>query len=209
MSSEERTTSSTASSRGGTGASGRGVCIWLTGRSGSGKSTLTAALLPLLEERGRTVSILDVVPHLQKVWCERTSEPKLLRKAYVAGEVARHGGIAICVTVSARRQTREAAREIVGSDRFLEVFVDAPGDVTAARKAERNRKPSLAKRAKRWARRTLARVRGGATSSFEAPLSPDLTVDTIGQTPAGAADALLELLVQRGFVSDRVGETAG
>ena len=62
----------------------KGICLWLTGRSGAGKSTLTKALLPLLEREGRAVTVLDVVPYLAKHWFERSSEGKLLRKAFVA-----------------------------------------------------------------------------------------------------------------------------
>ena len=67
-----------------TSSAGSGACIWFTGLSGSGKSTTAQALVPLLEARGRTVTVLDVVPELAKHWSERTSEGKLIRKAFVA-----------------------------------------------------------------------------------------------------------------------------
>jgi sulfate adenylyltransferase len=175
-----------------------GVCIWFTGRSGAGKSTVTRALLPLLEQRGRVVTVLDVVPLLAKSWCERTSEGKLLRKALVAGEVARHGGIAICVTVSARRQVRDAAREIVGTDHFLEIYADIPRQVSAARKAERTKKPPPLKRIRRTVRRV--RSRRGGTDAYEVPTAPDLTIDTVSVAPEDNARAILDLLVERGFV---------
>ena len=44
----------------------RGVCIWLTGRSGAGKTTVTDELVPMLMQRGRVVTVLDVVPELAK-----------------------------------------------------------------------------------------------------------------------------------------------
>ncbi len=172
-----------------------GVCIWLTGRSGAGKSTVTAALIPMLEGLGRTVSVYDVVPLLAKRWFERTSEGKLLRKAYVAGEVARHGGIAICVTVSARAEIREKARAIVGSDRFLEVYVDVPPDVSAARRSQRTKKPPLLKRI----RRSVRALRGGE-SGYQVPSHPDLTIDTVTLAPEENARALMRLLIERGFV---------
>jgi sulfate adenylyltransferase len=179
---------------------GRGVCIWLTGPSGAGKSTVTNELLPLLAESGRTVSVLDVVPVLRKMPCERTSEGKLLRKAFVAGEVARHGGIAICVTVSARRRTREEARRMIGSDRFIEVLIDAPDEVTAARKSARPRKPSLAKRAKRALGPIVARIAFRGHDTYEMPVAPDLRIDTTLRTPMDGARAIFDLLVERGFV---------
>ena len=112
---------------------------------------------PSFCECGRTISILDVLPLLKKRWCERTSEGKLLRKAFVAREVALHGGVAICVTVS--------ARSLVGPEKFVEVFVDVPPDVAAARRARRKRKPSRAKRAKQALRRTMSRLPCGRPRS--------------------------------------------
>jgi sulfate adenylyltransferase len=178
----------------------RGVCLWLTGPSGAGKSTVTRELVPLLAERGRTVSVLDVVPALRKLPCERTSEGKLLRKAFVAGEVAYHGGIAVCVTVSARRRIREEARRMIGSDRFVEVLVDAPEEVVAARKAARGRRPSLAKRTKRMLDPVVARIAFRGHDTYEASVEPDLRIDTTERTPMEGALAILELLVRRGFV---------
>ena len=176
----------------------RGVCIWFTGRSGAGKSTVTNALVPMLEERGRVVSVYDVVPLFAKSWSERSSEGKLLRKAFVAGEVARHGGIAICVTVSAREQVRRRARELVGAERFLEIYADAPPDVTRTRKAARTKKPPLGKRI-RHSIRTL-RTLGRRTSAYEVPRQPDLRIDTVAVPPEDNARAIVDLLVARGYL---------
>jgi sulfate adenylyltransferase len=179
----------------------RGVCIWFTGRSGAGKSTITNALLPLLNEAGLTVSVLDVVPLLKKRWCERTSEGKLLRKALVASEIVKHGGVAICVTVSARLEVREAARELIGPESFLEVFVDVPAEVALARKATRKRKPSRIKRARHALRRRAAKLPFRNKRPLEAPRSPALTIDAVNQPPEESARNLFQLLVDRGFVS--------
>lgn len=182
-----------------------GVCIWFTGRSGAGKSTVTRALLPLLEQRGRVVSVLDVVPLLAKTWCERSSEGKLLRKAFVAGEVARHGGIAICVTVSARSEVRDAARSIVGAERFLEIYADVPARVSAARKAARTKKPPPLKRIRHALRRVRQRTGGGG--AYDVPHAADLTIDTVSVAPEDNARAVLDLLVERGFVAVSPGAT--
>lgn len=182
------------------GPSQSGVCIWLTGRSGAGKSTLVDALLPRLDAVERTYSVLDVVPPLAKKWCERTSEGKLERKAFVASEIVRHGGIAICVTVSARAETRERARQMVGPQNYVEVLVDVPAEVAAARKAARGRKLSLRKRIRR-ARRSLLRLLGRARSGYETPESPDVVVDAAGQSPEVGAAAVMNLLEERGFLA--------
>lgn len=178
---------------------GQGVCLWLTGRSGAGKSTVTGQLVPMLEQRGRCVSVLDVVPELAKHWAERTSEGKLIRKAFVAREVARHGGVAICVTVSARADVRARARSVVGDERFLEIYFDTPREVSAHRKASRSKRPPLIKRARRAARRVRRLGRTGA--SYQPPTSPDLIVDTTAGTPQDNAKAVLALLEARGFIT--------
>ncbi len=179
---------------------GRGVCVWFTGRSGAGKSTVAHALVPLLEADGRTVSVLDVVPALRKARGERTSEEKLLRKAFVAREVVRHGGIVVCVTVSARRSARDAAREMVGPESFVEVFVDAPAAVCEARRAARPSRPALRKRVRRRLRHLVGRLRPGEAVSFEEPVAPDLRVDSTHMAPGDAARVLHRLLQDREFL---------
>jgi sulfate adenylyltransferase len=177
-----------------------GACLWLTGVSGSGKSTLTRALLPRLQAHGRTVTVLDVVPLLAKLPGERTSEGKLLRKAFVAGEIAKHGGIAICVTVSARRHVREQARSIVGSDRFVEVFVDVPREVAAQRREARGRRVPLARRLRKLARSAVSRLRRRPPSGYELPLAPDVTVDALNGRPEEGATAIVQVLLDRGLL---------
>ena len=181
--------------------SNRGVCIWLTGRSGAGKTTVTEALVPMLMRRGRVVTVLDVVPELAKHWSERSSEGKLIRKAFVAHEVSRHGGIAICVTVSARTDVRARARALVGPDQFLELYFDTPPDVSASRKASRTKRPPLVKRIRRNVRKV--RRLGRPSSSYQAPEVPDLVLDTMHTSPADNALAILDLLETRGFLVRR------
>lgn len=178
----------------------KGVCIWITGRSAAGKSTITKALLPHLDESGRVVSVLDDIPLLGRQWCERTNEGTLLRIAFVASEVVRHGGVAICVSASARRRTHEAARRLIGADRSIEVFVDVPLKVASARRARRKHKPPFRKRARRWLRRTLARLPFRKRRSFQSPISPDVTIDTTIQSPEESAQAIFQLLLDQGFV---------
>ena len=178
----------------------KGVCIWFTGRSGAGKSTITNQLIPRLEACGRTITLLDVVPLLAKQWCEKTSEGKLLRKGFVASEVVRHGGIVICVTVSARRETREAVCQMVGPDSFIEVYVEVPQEVALARKAKRAKKRPFIKQVRALLRRILNAVRPGQTMSYEEPTSADLTFDATRQPPEETAEAIFQLLIDRGFL---------
>jgi len=178
----------------------KGICIWFTGRSGAGKSTITKAFLPMLAESDRTVSVLDVVPLLKKRWCERTSEGKLLRKAFVASEIVKHGGVAICVTVSARGETRQAARDIIGPESFVEVLVEVPPEVALARKSRRKRKPSLLKRARHVLRRHAGRLPLRSQKGYDDSTSPDLVIDTMQQSAEEGAQAIYRLLIDRGYI---------
>lgn len=178
-----------------------GVCIWVTGRGGAGKSTLTRALIPLLEDAGHTITVLDVVPELRKHASERTSHGKLIRKAFVAREVARHGGVTICVTISSKQMIRDEARALVGPESFVEVYVKVPPEVSAARKAARPKKPALVKRVRRNARRMARQLGAARDRSFDVPVNPDVVVDSTIETPEVSARRVFDLLVERGFVA--------
>ncbi|MBI1847563.1 MAG: adenylyl-sulfate kinase, partial [Candidatus Rokubacteria bacterium] len=109
----------------------RGFCLWLTGLSGAGKSTIAHALIAHLTRRGRVVTLLDgdvVRTHLSKGlgFSRDDRDTNVRRIAFVAGEVVRHQGIAICAVVSPYEATREECRRIVGAERFVLVYVDAP-----------------------------------------------------------------------------------
>src|ERR1019366_93092 len=97
----------------------RGVAIFFTGLSGSGKSTIARGLAAALTERGdRTVSLLDGdhVRHLLSAgltFSRADRDLNIARIGYVAAEVARHGGIAICAPIAPYAQARATARDMV------------------------------------------------------------------------------------------------
>lgn len=171
-----------------------GVCVWLTGRGGAGKSTLAAELERMLRDRGRTVTVLDRVPELEKAPGEFTSRGKLRRKAFVAARIADHGGVAICVTISSRREDRESARRLVGADRFVEVFIDAPTAVAQSRRESRNRRLPPLKRLRRTVRALVRRLGIARSVGFEVPERPAVRVDSVNQTPVAGARRIVEVL---------------
>jgi sulfate adenylyltransferase len=177
-----------------------GVCIWLTGRSGAGKSTVTAALLPMLAARGRVVTVLDTVPLLAKTAGERGSRGKLLRKAFVASEVVRHGGVVICVTVSARSSVRREASEIVGAESFFEIHFDLSKDIAEQRRLQRGSKRAFSKRLKGSVKSLLAVFGERHRSDYEAPENPAVTIDSSRQTPEEAADSIMAALIAAGHL---------
>jgi adenylylsulfate kinase-like enzyme len=181
-----------------------GAVLWFTGRSGAGKSTVVRSLVPLLEARRRTVSVYDVVPVLAKTAGERSSEGKLLRKAFVAAEVARHGGLAICVTVSAgsgvRSKARDIVADIVDDERFIEIYAQVPAEVASARKGARAKKPPLMKRLRHGVR---ALRRGGAETNYDPPAHPDITLDTHKTSPEESARQIIVLLERKSILDSQ------
>jgi sulfate adenylyltransferase len=179
------------------GPNGKGVCVWFTGLSGSGKSTTASALIRLIHDRGREITVLDgdvVRTHLSKGlgFSREDRDTNIRRIGYVASEVVRHGGIAITAAVSPYRATRDEVRAMVGSDRFVEVFVDTPLEVCEARDV------------KGW----YAKARAGEVAAFtgvddpyEPPLQPELHLFTTETTPEANAGLVLAELERRGDIA--------
>ncbi len=177
---------------------GRGACIWFTGLSGSGKSTTAEALVPLLEARGRTVTMLDgdvVRTHLSTGlgFSREDRDTNVRRVGYVAAEVVRHGGLVVAALVSPYGQTRGEVRAMVEATggMFVEVFVDTPLAVVESRDV------------KGWyARARAGEVREftGLDDPYEPPLAPELTLHTTDTTPLANARLVLDDLEQRGLL---------
>jgi sulfate adenylyltransferase len=174
----------------------QGACIWFTGLSGAGKSTTADVLTVLLLEHGRQVTVLDgdvVRTHLSKGlgFNKEDRDINIRRIGYVAAEIVRHGGIVICAAVSPYRATRNDVRSMVAQGHFVEVFVDTPLEVCEARDV----KGMYAK-----ARRGEIKDFTGLDDPYEAPLNPELTLDTVARTPEENARIILDDLVKRGLV---------
>lgn len=174
----------------------QGLCIWLTGLSGSGKSTTAAVLSVLLLEAGRQVTELDgdvVRTHLSKGlgFSREDRDTNILRIGFVASEIARHGGTVMCAAVSPYRETRDAVRAMMDEDQFIEIYVDTPLSVCE----ERDVKGMYAK-----ARRGEIKEFTGISDPYEAPLNPEITLDTVGHSPEDNARRIMRELAARGFV---------
>jgi len=182
----------------------RGLVVFFTGLSGSGKSTIARGLAEALIERGdRTVSLLDG-DHVRQLLSAGLSfsradrDLNIARIGYVAAEVARHGGIAICAPIAPYAQARATARQMateVGD--FLLVYVSTPVDVCAAR----DRKGLYAK-----ARAGLIKGFTGVSDPYEEPRDADLVLDTSDMTRQQAVDAVLGLLTAGGWLPGDPGE---
>ena len=174
----------------------QGACIWFTGLSGAGKSTTSEVLTSLLMEHGRQITVLDgdvVRTHLSKGlgFSKEDRDINIRRIGFVAAELVRHGGVVICAAVSPYRATRNDVRNMVGSDNFIEVFVDTPLEVCEARDV----KGMYAK-----ARRGEIKDFTGIDDPYEPPQHAEVTLDTVNYTPEDNARYILNYLIQRGFV---------
>ena len=174
----------------------QGACIWFTGLSGSGKSTIASVLTVMLQEHGRHVTVLDgdvVRTHLSKGlgFSKEDRDINIRRIGFVASEIVRHGGIAVCAAVSPYRATRNDVRNMVGKDRYVEVFVDTPLEVCE----QRDEKGLYAK-----ARRGEIKGFTGIDDPYEAPRHPEIRLDTVNLSPEENALMIMEHLLDQGFV---------
>jgi sulfate adenylyltransferase len=175
----------------------QGACIWFTGLSGAGKSTTAEILTLLLMENGRNVTVLDgdvVRTHLSRGlgFSKEDRDINIRRIGYVASELVRHGGIVICAAVSPYRATRNEVRNMVGDGHFIETFVDTPLEVCESRDV---------KGLYAAARRGEIKEFTGIDDPYEAPLEPELRLDTVNCSPEDNARMILDYLVTQGFVT--------
>lgn len=176
----------------------RGFCLWFTGLSGSGKSTIAEALIPMLFERGRQLTVLDgdvVRTHLSRGlgFSKEDRDTNILRIGFVAGEIARHNGTVICAAISPYSQTRNEVKMMIGRDRFIEVYVDTPLEVCEQRDVK-----GL------YAKARAGEIKGftGIDDPYEAPRDPEIRLDTVVQSPEECARQIIHYLAERGFIQE-------
>lgn len=179
----------------------QGLVLFFTGLSGSGKSTLARALHDRILEQGeRTVTSLDgdvVRRNLSAglTFSKQDRETNIRRIGWVAAEIARHGGVALCSPIApfdaTRRQVRAMAEEAGGA--FVLVHVATP----LAECERRDRKGLYAK-----ARRGEIPEFTGISSPYEEPQDATVRVDTTGRTIEDALADVVEVLERHGWLSD-------
>ncbi len=178
----------------------RGLVLFLTGLSGSGKSTIARDLADVLTERSdRQVSLLDgdLVRQLLSAgltFSRADRDLNIARIGFVAAEIARHGGIAICAPIApfanARAQVRRMVSEV--GDFFL-IYVATPVEVCEAR----DRKGLYAK-----ARAGVISQFTGVSDPYEEPADAELVIDTSALSRQQAVQAVLKLLTSGGWLAD-------
>jgi sulfate adenylyltransferase len=176
----------------------QGVTVFFTGLSGAGKSTIAKALLArLLEIGGRSVTLLDGDVVRSRLSSElgfsrAHRDLNILRIGFVAAEITKHGGIALCAPIAPYAAARAEVRRMVSNHGgFFEIHVATPLDVCE----RRDRKGLYAK-----ARAGLIKEFTGISDAYEVPVRPELVVDTRDFSPLEAVAAIMARLETEGFV---------
>ncbi|MGA3349791.1 MAG: bifunctional sulfate adenylyltransferase/adenylylsulfate kinase [Candidatus Sulfotelmatobacter sp.] len=176
----------------------QGVTIFFTGLSGSGKSTIANVLLTkFLEAGGRPVTLLDgdlVRKHLSSElgFSKEHRDINIRRIGYVASEITKNGGIAICAPIAPYDATRKHVRQMVEPfGGFILVHIATSVDVCE----QRDRKGLYAK-----ARAGILKEFTGISDPYEAPTDADVTINTGELSAEEAAQEIILHLEREGFI---------
>ena len=179
--------------------SNQGFTVFFTGLSGSGKSTIANALMvKLMEMGGRPVTLLDgdvVRKHLSSElgFSKEHRDLNINRIGYVASEITKNGGIAICAPIAPYTATRRTVREMIEQyGAFVEVHV-----ATSLEECERRDRKGLYK----LARAGKIKEFTGISDPYEAPAEPELRVDTEGVDVDNCAHQVLLTLESLGLIA--------
>jgi sulfate adenylyltransferase len=178
----------------------QGFTVFFTGLSGSGKSTIANALASKLQELGsRRVTLLDgdiVRKNLSSElgFSKQDRDTNIRRIGFVASEISKHGGVAICAPIAPYAATREAVRADVeaGGGGFILVYVSTPLDVCESR----DRKGLYAK-----ARSGQIKEFTGVSDPYEVPEDADVILDTVKYGVDELAQQLLLHLEHEGYIA--------
>jgi sulfate adenylyltransferase len=177
----------------------QGFTVFFTGLSGSGKSTIANALMvKLLEDGCRPVTLLDgdvVRKHLSSElsFSKEHRDLNIQRVGYVASEITKNGGIAICAPIAPYAKTRATVRELIESlGGFIEVHVATPLE-----ECERRDRKGLYK----LAREGKIKEFTGISDPYEEPVNAEVVIDTSELSPDLAAHRIMLKLESLGLIS--------
>ena len=178
----------------------KGFVVWFTGLSGAGKSTIANALKPELERRGRHVELLDgdeVRTHLSKGlgFSKEDRDTNIRRIGYVAGLVARSGGVAITAAISPYRDVRDEVR--AQTPGFVEVYVRCPLETLVDRDTKGLYRKALAGEIANFT---------GVSDPYEEPLHPEVVCDTSRESLEQSVSRVIDALERLGHLDRRVTE---
>jgi adenylyl-sulfate kinase len=176
----------------------KGFTLWFTGLSGAGKSTLSVPIAERLKQLGHRVEVLDgdvVRTNLSKGlgFSKEDRDTNIRRIGFVANLLSRNGVAAITAAISPYRDIRDEVRAMVSADGagFVEVYVHCPIDVLAERDVKGLYKKALAGEIKNFT---------GVSDPYEAPLAPEVVVDSSKETVAESVQKILAKLLELGYL---------
>ena len=177
----------------------QGFTVFFTGLSGSGKSTIANVLLvKFLEMGGRPMTLLDgdlVRKHLSSElgFSREHRDINIRRIGFVASEITKNGGIALCAPIAPYDRIRKENRALIGrGGGYILVHVATPIEVCE----QRDRKGLYAK-----ARAGVIKEFTGISDPYEVPTDAEVVIDTSNTTPEEAAQQILLYLEKEGFVA--------
>ena len=177
----------------------RGFTVFFTGLSGSGKSTIANALVVKLLEHGRRrVTLLDgdivrINLSSELGFSKEHRDLNVSRIGFVASEITKNGGIAICAPIAPYEQVRKSNREVIGKvGSYIEVHVATPLEVCE----ERDVKGLYAK-----ARQGIIKGFTGIDDPYEIPVEPEIFIDTSDITQEQAVQKVMHYLENEGFLA--------
>jgi len=177
----------------------KGLTLFFTGLSGSGKSTLAKLLYARFIEQGdRPVTLLDgdvVRTNLSSElgFSKEDRDTNVKRIGYVASEITKNKGIAICAPIAPYENIRESVRDMIEQyGAFIEIYVSTPLETCESR----DRKGMYAK-----ARKGIIKNFTGISDPYEVPVNPEIEVDTTGLTPVECAQKIMLYLFKEGYIA--------
>jgi len=176
----------------------RGLTIFFTGLSGSGKSTLANGLLvKLLEENSRPITLLDgdiVRTHLSSElgFSKEHRSINVQRIGYVASEITKNGGIAICAPIAPYKADRRANRDLITPlGGFIEIYVN-----TSLKKCEERDVKGLYE----LARKGVIKEFTGISDPYEVPTDAEIVVKSSGAPPEELVDQIYLKIKEMGYI---------
>ena len=173
----------------------KGFTLWFTGMSGAGKSSISHVIEQRLRAAGAKVEVLDgavVRTHLSKglTFSKEDRDINVLRIGFVCELLSRHGVIAIAAAISPYRAVRDEVRSRI--ENFVEVYVECPIEELARRDVKGLYKEALAGRIENFT---------GISDPYEAPLHPEVTVNSAAETVEESAGKIWSKLISSGLLS--------
>ena len=177
----------------------QGLTLFFTGLSGSGKSTIANGLMVKLKEyEKRAITLLDgdiVRTHLSSElgFSKEHRDLNITRIGFVASEITKNGGIAICAPIAPYEKSRETNRQLISDyGNYIEIYISTPLET-----CERRDTKGL------YAMARQGKIKGftGIDDPYEAPKNPSLEIDTTDITEEEAIQKVILFLEKEGYIS--------